>query len=235
MRFFRKLHKWLGLIVGLQLLLWTVSGLIFAWLNHHEVMAEHSTRAPEAPVLPAAIRVASPSTWLHHYQAGDVYEVRLTALVDRWLWRIETADRVELREVDDGKPFELDAAVIERLARSRYSGDGRLKRVVFHATPTLEARDAGAVWQATFDDARHTTLYFSAADGRLVATRNSTWRLFDFFWMLHTMDYQGRDNFNNPLVITFGTAALWLSLSGFLLLFRSFRRRDFDLVGAWRR
>jgi Na+-transporting NADH:ubiquinone oxidoreductase subunit F len=49
------------------------------------------------------------------------------------------------------------------------------------------------------------------------------------------MDYQGRDNFNNPVVITFGTAALWLSLSGLLLLFRSFRRQDFDLIEAWRR
>jgi Na(+)-translocating NADH:ubiquinone oxidoreductase F subunit len=32
-----------------------------------------------------------------------------------------------------------------------------------------------------------------------------------------------------------GTAALWLSLSGLLLLLRSFRRQDFDLIGAWRR
>ena len=53
MRFLRKLHKWLGLIVGIQLLLWTISGLIFAWLDHHEVMAEHSTHAPEASVLSA--------------------------------------------------------------------------------------------------------------------------------------------------------------------------------------
>lgn len=65
--------------------------------------------------------------------------------------------------------------------------------------------------------------YFSADDGRLVQARNETWRLFDFFWMLHTMDFRTRDNFNNPLVITIGFAALWLSLSGFLLLFRSFR------------
>jgi hypothetical protein len=41
--------------------------------------------------------------------------------------------------------------------------------------------------------------------------------------MLHTMDYRGRDNFNNPLVILAGTCALWLALSGALLLSRSFR------------
>jgi hypothetical protein len=41
--------------------------------------------------------------------------------------------------------------------------------------------------------------------------------------MLHTMDYRGRDNFNNPLVITLGFAGLWLAVSGLILLFKSFR------------
>lgn len=99
----------------------------------------------------------------------------------------------------------------------------------FEAGASIEARGAGAVWRAEFDDPSRTTLYFAADDARLVATRNASWRWFDFFWMLHTMDYRGRDNFNNPLVITVGTAALWLALTGFLLLFRSFRREDF----AW--
>lgn len=234
MRFLRKLHKWLGLIVGIQLLLWTVSGLMFSWLDHHQVMAEHSTRAPEAAVLPAGAIIAAPASWLHEYKPAEVYEVRLSALLDQWVWRVETADRVELRQVADGKPFVLDAEFVERLAHSHYSGDGRLTSVEFHAEPTLEARKAGAVWQAAFDDEQKTALYFSAADGRLVATRNSTWRLFDFFWMLHTMDYQGRDNFNNPLVITVGMAALWLALSGLILLFRSFRRQDFEFIWAWR-
>ena len=235
MRFLRKLHKWLGLIVGIQFLMWTISGLMFAWLDHQEVMAEHSTRAPEAAVLPAGTIIAAPSSWLHDYGTAEVHEVRLGALLDQWVWRIQIADRVELRHAADGKPFVLDSAFIERLAGSHYDGDGNLTTVIFHATPTLEARDAGAVWEATFDDERKTTLYFSASDGRLVVARNSTWRLFDFFWMLHTMDYKGRDNFNNPLVMTVGLGALWLSLSGLILLFRSFRRQDFDFIGAWLR
>jgi Na+-transporting NADH:ubiquinone oxidoreductase subunit F len=47
--------------------------------------------------------------------------------------------------------------------------------------------------------------------------------LYDFFWMLHTMDYVGRDNFNNPPIVTIGMATLWLSISGIVLLTRSFR------------
>lgn len=232
MLFLRKLHKWLGLIVGLQLAAWMLSGLVFALLDHRDVTGEHSTRTPEPAVLTPATSVTDPSTWLGDYAADTIYEVRLAALLDRWVWRIELADRVELRRAEDGAPLQLADPLVRQLALAHYTGGGKLQTLAFHATPGMETRDAGSVWQAQFDDAQRTTLYFAADDGRLVETRNSTWRLFDFFWMLHTMDYEGRDDFNNPLVITVGTAALWLSVSGFLLLLRSFRRRDFDFIGA---
>ena len=223
MRFLRKLHKWLGLIVGIQLLLWTVSGLMFALLDHHKVMPEH--HAPPAPALASGAVVAEPARWLNAYAGKELYDIQLAPLLDQWVWRVETSEGVELRRAEDGQRFDVTTPVIERLARSHYQGEGELQGTTFHATGTMEARDAGAVWAARFDDARNTTVYLAADDGRWVATRNSTWRVFDFFWMLHTMDYKGRDDFNNPLVITVATAALWLSISGVILLTRSFRPR----------
>ncbi len=38
MRLMRVLHKWLSLILGVQLLLWTVSGLVFAVLDRVRLM-----------------------------------------------------------------------------------------------------------------------------------------------------------------------------------------------------
>ena len=94
-----------------------------------------------------------------------------------------------------------------------------------HARATLETRDAGPTWEAAFDDATGTRLYFSAEDGALVAVRTDAWRLKDVFWMLHTMDYRGRDDFNNPLVVLAGAWAAWVALTGLWLLVRVFRAR----------
>ncbi|MFT6661534.1 MAG: exosortase/archaeosortase [Maricaulis maris] len=52
----------------------------------------------------------------------------------------------------------------------------------------------------------------------VTARRNDTWRVFDFFWMLHIMDYEERENFNNPLLITASVFALVTVLAGLLLL-----------------
>lgn len=235
MRFLRKLHKWLGLIVGLQVLLWAVSGLMFAWLDHHDVSGEHSVREVEPPVLTKSKSLAEPATWLGELDSNKILEIRLASMLDRWVWRVEATQGVVLRDAASGDLIKLTETSIRNLAQQHYAGAGRLASVAFHSNATIETRDSGATWEARFDDDRGTTLYFSADDGRLVETRNDSWRLFDFFWMLHTMDFRGRDNFNNPLVITIGFAALWLSLSGFLLLFRSFRKQDFAFVTAWRR
>jgi uncharacterized iron-regulated membrane protein len=231
MLFLRKLHKWLGLLVGLQLLLWTTSGCVFAWLNHHDVSAEHSVKAPESSVLPLTMAVAEPATWLGEYPPGQIYELRLASLLDAPVWRIELADRVELRRAEDGRRLHLDESLVRQLALAQYVGDGELEALTYQSAPGIETRKAGPVWQARFNDAQRTALYFAADDGHLVAARNASWRVFDFFWMLHTMDYAGRDNFNNPLVITAASGALWLVLSGLLLLTRSFRRQDCAFLG----
>ena len=149
--------------------------------------------------------------------------MRAVSLADRWVWRVELQDRVELRALEDGAPVELDEPWVRKLALGRYAGGGRLLAATLQTQPDIESRAQGPVWRAQFDDSQRTALYFAADDGHFIAARTASWRVYDFFWMLHTMDYAGRDNFNNPLIVTIGMAALWLSISGIVLLTRSFR------------
>jgi uncharacterized iron-regulated membrane protein len=67
----------------------------------------------------------------------------------------------------------------------------------------------------------NSTVYVSAELGTFQAIRHNQWRVFDFLWMLHTMDYQGRDNFGNILLKAFSVFGLFTVLSGFALYFVS--------------
>ena len=218
----RKIHKWLSLLIGLQVILWAASGVAFAWLDPADVRAEASVRAVEPPVLAPASLHAEPTKWLGEYPQQELYDIRAIALADRWVWRVELQDRVELRTIEDGAPVKLDEAWVRKLALGRYGGSGSFVAATLQTSPDIESRSKGPVWRAQFDDPRRTALYFAADDGRFIAARNGSWRVYDFFWMLHTMDYVGRDNFNNPLIVTIGFATLWLAISGVVLLFRSF-------------
>lgn len=223
----RKLHKWVSLVVGLQLVLWSASGLMFAWLDHHQVSGENliASHAPE--LLPVEEFLSEPAAWIDEYADRNVHEIHLQPVGDRWVYRIAHAEGAELRLAADGRPHALDAATAGVLARRYYAGKGPLREVTFLPAPTLETRKLGATWRADFADDNGTSVYVAADSGALAALRTDTWRVFDFFWMLHTMDYVGRDNFNNPVVILVGTAGLWIALTGLLLVFRVFKRSDF--------
>lgn len=75
------------------------------------------------------------------------------------------------------------------------------------------------MWQVRFDDGRDTTLYVSERNGQVVARRTDIWRLYDFFWMLHIMDYRERVDFNHPLLVAASAVALALAATGIWLLF----------------
>jgi hypothetical protein len=58
-----------------------------------------------------------------------------------------------------------------------------------------------------------------------VSRRHELWRIFDFLWMLHIMDYETRDNVNNWLLRGFTLLAFTTALSGTWLLWFAFPRR----------
>ena len=64
-------------------------------------------------------------------------------------------------------------------------------------------------------------VYVSVKDGKFQTVRHRSWRWFDFLWMTHTMDYEGRDNFNTTVLRAFSLLGLITVLSGFLLWYTS--------------
>jgi hypothetical protein len=223
----RQLHRWVALVVALQVVLWTASGVMFAWLDQDGVAGEGLAEPPDSTALPAAAPLLEPARLPLAATTPVLRALDLLEVDGRWVYRVETDAGVRLLRASDGAPVAIDAAAARRLAASHYRGQGSLRTVQLHATETLETRKLGPTWEAAFEDASSTRLYFSSADGSLVAVRTDAWRLKDLFWMLHTMDYRGRDDFNNPLVVVAGTAAAWVGLTGLWLLARVMRpRRD---------
>lgn len=222
---FRKIHKWIGLILGIQFLLWTVSGLGMALLDHEEVSGGHSA-GPSAP-LPLHHGAGWPMV---QRSLGPVALKGLTVrpLLDRQIFEISTPGGTRLFDAETGSSIRVDAALARRIATSEYHGKPQVKRVLPLDELTLAVSEHELpIWRVDFADAKNSSFYVSGSTGKLLERRNDSWRLFDFLWMLHNMDYVNRSSFNHPLIImvTFGT--LWLAGTGFYLLFKSGWRQEF--------
>jgi len=55
----RKTHRYLGLFIGVQFLLWTLGGLYFSWSNIDDIHGDHLKRP--ASMMPMSLSLVSPS------------------------------------------------------------------------------------------------------------------------------------------------------------------------------
>jgi len=218
-----RFHKWLGLIVGLQIVLWMSGGVVMSFLPIERVRGEH--RVAEVPA-----QTLNLSTVISAKAAADgagfraVREAQLATWMERPVWRLTASSGVEaLVDAQTGERLDpLSEAVARAVAEADYTGPGALGAFDWLEQGPREAGGRSPLWRAVFDDRDATTLYISPSSGAVVARRSTTWRVYDFFWMLHIMDYKDRENFNNPLVLTFAGAALMFALSGITLLAHRF-------------
>lgn len=227
---FRRIHKWVGLILGLQFLLWALSGSVMALLDM-DAVGGHDMPAAHAHALPAETALVDPSRLAG---VGPVTGLTLRDLAGRPVYELRTARGVQLVDAADGRRIAIDAETAK--ATAAMASDAPVRDVVRLDKPNLEAREhAGPMWRVNFADEANSSAYVSAETGRFLVMRGDTWRTWDFFWMIHNMDYVTRTSFNHPLIIFVAFGVLWLSGTGFYLLFKSFRAADFRWLRRRRR
>ena len=226
----RKIHKWIGLLIGLQLVLWMCSGLVMSLLDSERVSGREFRAPPQSkrlwPEDALSVNNVLAST------ATPVQTISTAWLLNQPIYRLVGEKGIAMIDATDGKRVELTADLAQRLAANSYIGPGRPEPAEL-VEPSLETRaHKGKVWRIEFSDADDTTVYLSQ-QGDILEHRNRTWRLFDIFWMLHIMDYYERKDFNNVLVVSTAVGGLWLALSGTWLLITSFRLAEF-IPRIWR-
>ena len=214
-------------IIGIQLLLWSLGGFIFAthsisWVRGQDGRAEVKTRS-----IPLEAATAAP------FQAAAAAgfkpeEIELRMLRDVPVYEVRGAEKSALVDARNGDLISpIPKELAERIAVEDRQGSPTVQSTtLLEADPPTEYREGELpAWRVVVADEDDTHIYISASTGRITARRNNAWRRFDFFWMLHTMDYRDRDSFNHPLLIGASSLAMLSVLSGFLLWGLRVRRR----------
>ena len=221
----RRIHMWIGLVLGLQFVIWTVSGAMMAVLDMDEVAGGEAKPAAAAPPLPG-VSTAWPQV-RQSLGSSPVTGVALGPLLDRNVLEVATPSGAKLFDAADGRPVLVTPALARSVAEADYAGAGKVKAVAPLTELELAVRTHELpIWRVDFADAENSSFYVSGATGKLLERRNDTWRTWDFFWMLHNMDYVNRTSFNHPLIVVLAFGIIWLAITGFWLLFRTKWRPD---------
>lgn len=220
----RRMHKWLALIVGIQALIWTLTGLYMVAVHIDIIRGHQLVRAPAAA--PYDLSELAPPSAILAAESGTS-EIRLLRLLGQPVWRAETPKGPRLFDARSGAPLPpLTKAQVQEQARRIFAGEGRIvsARLLTAAPLEMQARTP-PFWQVEFEGWNRPTFYLSPTTGELISRRHALWRVFDFAWMLHIMDYDERSDVNNLLLRIVTWSVFAMAMMGAWLLFWSFPRR----------
>ncbi|CAM1361534.1 Membrane protein [Tenacibaculum litoreum] len=209
----RKIHRYLGLFLGIQFLMWTISGLYFSWTNIDEIHGDHLKKTEFKPkefnnlISPSELNI---SEGIKTIELRDVNNVPHYWVNKKYLYNglngnlKESITKEEaLYIANNYMKSDLEVASVEQVNQVGKHHEYRGKLL--------------PAYVITYKADENIKAYVSVNDGKFQTVRHQSWRWFDFLWMTHTMDYEGRDNFNTTVLRVFSLLGLITVLSGFLL------------------
>lgn len=210
-------HKWLALLVGIQIVFWVVSGLFFTIFPIQQIRSENLIRPSQAQTLDTATLASLAS--LH----GDQNALPTKLTIER-----RPIGQVVIAEFAAAPPILFDGATLQRLSPLS-AGQARAvarAHVTLASAPTgatlvteetAEYRGALPAWRVQFPDGG-LSVYVAQNTGAVTARRSDLWRVYDTLWALHIMDWENHEDFNHPLIIIVTLITLLSVIAGIVLI-----------------
>ena len=213
----RRVHRYLGLFLGLQFLMWTISGLYFSWTNLDEIHGDQFKNLNYQPM--AFDSLISPSN-INHYEAINKIEIRdikkepYFLINDSFLYNARTG-KLKNKISQEDAIYIANNHMKEGLEISSVETIYEIDKHHEYREKLLPA------YVINYKSNENIKAYISIENAKFQTVRHRDWRWFDFLWMTHTMDYEGRDDFNNTVLRIFSLLGLITVMSGFSLWFVS--------------
>lgn len=173
----RKIHKYVGLLISIQLLLWTVSGLYFSFNKIEKIRGDHYYR--------------------------EVDKSNTSAGLDT----VEMISKNNAFSIILEKTF-LTPLELEVISESKKGSEYRGRNLPLYKVIAKNIEDT------------YINVYQNPYSGEILSIRSQSWRIWDFMWGIHIMDWVERDNISNIFLKFFSFLALITSISGIFLFMR---------------
>ena len=194
-KFTRNFLRYLSIFVSIQLLLWTVSGIYFAY-NKIELVRGEQYRLPK-----------------------DI-EYRIFDRLGLTLIETNKDGKKSYQTYPERESIEPLTKQEALLITSQKTTLNPIEAILIKdVKPGSEYRGSLPAYKVKTDTKDKINVYVGYMTGDISSIRSDSWRIWDLMWSLHIMDYRERDNINNILLKLLSILALITSLSGITLFF----------------
>ena len=209
----RNTHKYLSFFISLQLFLWTISGIYFAFNKIELVRGEQFRLIESFPINFDEVK----------FSRSDVQQVKAINRLGEIIFVVSGSKGIEyldafgtpVNKLNKNEVFEIVSSSstlkpidLEEITESSKGSEFRGRDLPIYKVTSLNDND------------KKINLYLNVFSGEITAVRSLQWRIWDLMWGFHIMDWQTREKINNIFLRIFSILALVSSISGILLFFR---------------
>lgn len=209
----RNTHKYLSFFISIQLLLWTISGIYFAFNKIENIRGEQYRAQTSSDYNFNKIEFEIPNAESVNVKKRLGKTIIAASTKNGMRYFNEEGGALQKISVDEAKQLvlkqtSLKPMAVEEIYTSEKGSEYRGRELPIYKVVTRNAND------------NEINAYLNIFTGEVVAIRSAQWRIWDLMWGFHIMDWQERDNIDNLLLKIFSILALVSSISGILLFFK---------------
>jgi len=209
----RKIHKYLSFFISVQLLLWTISGIYFAFNKIELVRGEQYLKKTEESydlsIFDFKIDKASDIDFQKRL-GKEIIIINSNDSVrylDKFGMPVKKMSSIEAMESVINQTS-LTPLIAEEVLNEKVGSEFRGRSLPIYRVKTKSKDDYKI------------NVYINMYSGDVVAIRSDKWKIWDLMWGLHIMDWKERDNIDNLFLKIFSILALVSSLTGIMLFFK---------------
>jgi len=209
----RNTHKYLSFFISIQLLLWTISGIYFAFNKIENVRGEQYRAQTSSDYNFNKIEFEIPNAESVNVKKRLGKTIIAASTKNGMRYFNEEGGALQKISFDEAKQLvskqtSLKPMAVEEIYTLEKGSEYRGRELPLYKVVTRNAND------------NEVNAYLNIFTGEVVAIRSAQWRIWDLMWGFHIMDWQERDNIDNLLLKIFSILALVSSISGILLFFK---------------
>ena len=209
----RKIHKYLSFFISLQLLLWTVSGIYFAFNKIELVRGEQYLNHVETNFDLSKLNIEIEKAKAVEFKKRLGQEIVIIKTKDTTKYLNMTGQPLKKISMEDAMNSVSSQTILipfaaEEVANEKSGSEYRGRSLPIYRVKSKNEKGA------------ELNVYINIYSAEVVAIRSNKWKIWDLMWGFHIMDWKERDNIDNLLLKIFSILALVSSVTGIMLFFK---------------
>lgn len=216
--------------VGIQLLVWSFTGLYMVVMNIHFIHGESLVSKTKPNIETQDIEYSIEQLIEQYPHARNI---SLISQLNNPIYKFIPNENTQNYNLVNAKTGAELALITKSKAQKIAQGEYALPHDITQITLLTSQAPAELsprylpVWRIEFDHFSSPTFYISQHTGELVTKRHTYWRLFDWMWRFHITDYDDGENVSNWFLLLLALTAIISAFAGAILTyFRVFKAGD---------